>query len=153
MKCFPRLLPGAIKKSMTGVIKIWQCGLSRTSPNLPIIRRLKSSKRALGYNFEVPKQNWLWDFLLKRDARLRKLNHQDTETQRRLIKTPCFPVLTIPPGDRGSRGEHFSTQFVSPLKTKMEKIMKKYLLMLVIMALALSACSAQSTPQNMSQGT
>src|SRR5215216_6987052 len=85
LKCFPRLLPGAIKKSMTGVIKIWQCGLSRTSPNLPIIRRLKSSKRALGYNFEVPKQNWLWDFLLKRDARLRKLNHQDTETQRRLI--------------------------------------------------------------------
>src|SRR5215216_803637 len=35
----------------------------------------------------------------------------------------------------------------------MEKIMKKYLLMLVIIALALSACSGQSTPQNMSQGT
>src|SRR5215212_3461223 len=64
-----------------------------------------------------------------------------------------LPCLNDPLREPWLRWEHFATWCVSPLKTEMEKIMKKYLPMLVIFALALSACSAQSTPQNVPQGT
>jgi heat shock protein HslJ len=52
-------------------------------------------------------------------------------------------ALLGPPKTR----EHLTADFVIPLKIEMEKMMKKYLLMLVTITLALSACSAQSTPQ------
>ncbi|HEU4743778.1 MAG TPA: META domain-containing protein, partial [Anaerolineales bacterium] len=45
-------------------------------------------------------------------------------------------------------GEHFKIWFVLPLTTEMEKMMKKYLLTLLLVSLAVSACSAQNGGQS-----
>src|SRR6476646_12154631 len=79
MMCLLLLLPGAIKRNMTGATEIWPCASKKISPSSRIIRRPKLSKLDRSCELQIPKAEKLWGFLSKGSKRLQWLKKCQTE--------------------------------------------------------------------------